>query len=512
MTSTIRKLNASTAPDLRIADDVLPLPYVARQAEADALPAERLAPHNADMEEATLGAVMISNGEVMQDIGFLKPEHFFLLKNGLIFEAMQRLWARGDAIDSLTVAIELERFGKLEDVGGDAFLTKLMISTPTYANAKTYAHIVERGYARRGLIAAASEMVRLAQDETLDIDQVMARAIEVVGNATFRPSKRRTTKYDVLHGEIYRKAEAIYLGGEFKADMPTNLHPLDEMLSGGGIERGRLYTFAGRPGMGKTIVMTYLARALAKQRTDRKTNKKVPGKSVLVFSFEMQSEETARRMAASASHVPADKIKRGTLEEAEWRDFTASLSDSANYNLWISQSGGMDLGEVEAEIRQHKMQFGLDVVFIDYVQLVKVISKRGGNREQEISSITSTLKQLAQALDIAVIMAAQVNRQVEARADKRPAISDLRESGAIENDSDVVVLLYRDIVYNENTEFYNVIEFIFGKNRDGKTGTANQYIDLATHTLGNLQREAFAAPSVHFGVHDPHDDVHDGDR
>jgi replicative DNA helicase len=385
MTNAIRKVNSLPSPDLRIADDVQPLPYDDRRDEGRALSPERLAPHNADMEEATLGAVMISNGEVMQDIGFLKPEHFFLLKNGLIFEAMQRLWARGDAIDNLTVAMELERFGQLDDVGGNQFLTRLLINTPSYANAKTYAHIVERGHARRGLIAAASELVRLAQDETLDIDQVMARAVETVGNATFRPSKKRTTKYDVLYGEIYRKAEEIYKGGAFMADMPTHLRPLDDLLSGGGIERGRLYTFAGRPGMGKTIVLTYLARALAKMRADSKTGKKVPGKNVLVFSFEMQSEETARRMAASASLVAADKIKRGEMEDDEWSDFTANWADASNYELWISQSGGMDLLEVEAEIRQHKMQFGLDIVFIDYVQLVKVISKRGGNREQEIS-------------------------------------------------------------------------------------------------------------------------------
>ena len=456
--------------DLRIAD---------QQAESQPLRAERLAPHSADSEEAILGSVLI-NGEVISEISaFLQAEDFFILKHSLIWDAMFGIFQRGEHIDDLTVIEELQARQQLDEIGGAAFITRLITHTPTYIHAETYGHLVERAAIRRRLIAAASEIVRAAQDEQSDINQVIDRAESTLFAVTERNLRRDLLPLRNAVSKYYRGVEAQYEHRGEPLGLPTGFNDLDLLL--GGLQRSDLLIVAARPGVGKTSFMLSLAMNASKLANAR----------VAIFSMEMSSEQLVQRLVSAETGINSQKLRTGNLDDSEWTLFTQSVINLGNLSIYMDDTPAITPLQMRAKCRRLYREHGLDLIIVDYLQLMDSGQAHNDNRVQEIGYISRNLKELARELNVPLISAAQLSRQVEQRADKHPMLSDLRESGSIEQDADIVMFIYRDELYNEATEHPNQAEIIIAKHRNGPTGVVTLHFNKALTKFGNLKHDTY---------------------
>lgn len=435
-----------------------------------------LAPHSQDAEEAVLGAILI-NPEAIADVAaFLLPDDFFIVRNSWIWEAMLRLYERNDHIDNLTLCEELRSQGQLEDVGGVPFILYLMNNTPTSLHAEVYAHIVERTAVRRRMLQAASEIAQLANAQELDVNEV----IEQAEAALFEVSERRTKK-DVsdlkttlkdyfLHIENLIENQEEYMG------VPSGFNDLDKVL--GGFQKSDLLVLAARPGMGKTSFALNIARNAARA-----------GAKVAIFSLEMSKEQLVQRLISAEARIDSQKLRTGELDDQEYDLFVEAIGRMSKLPIFLDDTVALTPGQLRSKCRRIDREHKLDLVLVDYLQLMN--GKQGRtiqNREQEISYISQALKELARELNIPVVALAQLNRGVEQRADKRPMLSDLRESGAIEQNSDVVMFIYRDDVYNEDSDKKNQAEIIIAKHRNGPTSTIALFFEKHFTQFQNLAK------------------------
>jgi replicative DNA helicase len=445
----------------------------ARRRQASSRP--RVPPHNLQAEESLLGAMLLSRDAIVDAVQICGAEDFYKPAHGHVFDAVTRLYSQGEPVDPVTVADELRRADLLEAVGGPTTLATLQANTPAISNASGYAKIVEEHALLRRLIGVAGEIAELGYDVPDDVSAAVDRAETMV----FQVAQRRVTDTtkplrELLSASLDR-LEALYDRGEAITGVPTGFVDLDERLSG--LQPSNLVIVGARPAMGKTSFALNIAAHAAVEAH-------VP---VLVFSLEMSHLEITQRLICAEARVEATRMRNGRLQDSDWTKISHAIGRLGEAPIFIDDNPMITVMDIRAKARRLKSREGLGLVVVDYLQLMSGRSN-AENRQVEISEISRGLKILARELDVPVVALSQLSRQLEMRADKRPQLADLRESGALEQDADVVMFLYRDEVYNQESPDRGTAEVIVSKHRSGPTGvTQLAFLDHYTK-FANMAR------------------------
>jgi len=473
-------------------------------------PTYRAAPHNLDAEQALLGAVLVNNDAFYRVSDFLEPGHFFEELHRRVFEIATTLIKAGKVATPVTLKTYLAD----ADLGGvtvSQYLARLAAEATTVINAEHYGRTIYDLAIRRDLIAIGESMVNVAYDAPVEtsprdqIEETERRLYELAETGRYDGGFQRFS--DALTTAIDMAANAFKRDGQLSG-IATGLADLDRMM--GGLQNSDLVIVAGRPGMGKTALATNIAFNIAKAYQGEKqpdgTVKTVNGGIVGFFSLEMSAEQLATRIIAEQSGIPSYRIRRGDMREDDFYKITDVARDMQTIPFYIDQTGGISIAQLAARARRLKRQRGLDLLVIDYIQLLSGSSKKGENRVQEVTEITTGMKALAKELNVPIVALSQLSRQVEQRDDKRPQLSDLRESGSIEQDADVVMFVFREEYYLKNkepkmgTEEYfkwqsdmdaamGRAEVIIGKQRHGPTGTVPLAFQAEVTRFANLAEE-----------------------
>lgn len=442
---------------------------------------ERMAPSNIEAEEAVLGSVLINPDALFDVATFLKPEDFFLVKNGWVWEAILAVHERRDPIDFLTVTAELEAKGRLQEIGGPVFVSRLMDAVPSAIHAEAYGRLVEQNSLRRRLLGAASQVAQLAYNEAENIEVVLDRAEQVLFGVSERRLTRDLEPIKDIVGRYYDHIQKLSDRDDALLGIPTGFKMLDTIL--GGLQRSDLVVVAGRPGMGKTGFLMGVALNAARHFRKR----------VAIFSLEMSAEQLVGRLVSAETSIDSQRLRRGALREDEWGLFTQATARLADTLIFIDDTPSITPLQLRTKSRRLYAEYGLDLIVLDYLQLMSG-DFRNENRVQEISYISRHLKGLARELNVPVLAAAQLSRAVEQRQDKHPMLSDLRESGSIEQDSDVVMFIYRDEYYTkEETEKPSIAEIAVAKHRNGPTGVVDLFFQKELAQFRELERRPFIA-------------------
>jgi replicative DNA helicase len=435
-------------------------------------------PFSQEAEEAVLGAVLVHPDMFVTVAAFLNPEDFFILRHQFVWEAMQRVSDRRDPLDYLTVQDELRVMGRLNDIGGPAYLTHLTTTVPTSVHAEIYGRLVERAAIRRRMLIAADEIKALAMDEELGIEQVTADAENRLFKVTERNVRRDMVALREALGEYFARLEHIMRFPNESIGLPTGFRDIDTLL--GGLQRSDLLIFAGRPGMGKTSFLLSVTSNVARL-----------GSRIAIFSMEMGADQIVQRLISMETGINSQRLRLGQLSDKDWNKFVRATVNMQDLNIFIDDSPALTPLQLRTKCRRLVHEYGLDLVIVDYLQLMNGGGSFENNRVQEISYISRSLKELARELNVPIFTAAQLSRAVEQRQDKRPQLSDLRESGSIEQDSDIVMFLYRDVVYNEATEFPNRADVIVAKHRNGPTGTISLHFENSLTKFTDAKTQKF---------------------
>jgi replicative DNA helicase len=426
---------------------------------ASASPAyERVPPHNIEAEESVLGSMLLSKDAIAEVLELLREDDFYRPAHRTVFRSVLELYGHGDAVDAVTVAEDLRRSGALADIGGAPFLHTLVASVPTAANAGYYARIVKEAGVLRRLIDVGTQIVQLGFETPQDTE----RAVDIAESLVYQVAQGRVTEdYHTLRDVLTTTLEAIERLHEDHREItgvPTGFADLDRLTSG--LQPANLVIVAARPAVGKSTFGLDVARHAAVRA----------GVPTVVFSLEMSKTELVQRLMCAECTVDMQRLRTGRMEESDWTRLTRSLGKLADAPLFIDDSPGTTMMEIRAKCRRLKQRHGLGLVVVDYLQLMQP-SKRFENRQQEVSEISRSLKLLAKELDVPVVAISQLSRQTEARSDRRPMLSDLRESGALEQDSDVVLFIYRDELYDPESPRKGEADLILAKHRNGPTDT-----------------------------------------
>jgi replicative DNA helicase len=420
---------------------------------------DRLPPQNIEAEQSVLGSLLIDRDAIIKTAPFLRPEDFYRQAHGQVYAAILDLHERREPADFVTLCDQMERRGQLEAVGGPAYLTSLINSVPTSIHVEHYAHIVERTAILRRLIEAAGKIAGLAYDEAEDVDVVVDRSEQILFDVSQRRVSRALTPIKRILTEYYDRIEYLHQHQGEMVGLPTGFLDLDGRL--GGLQPSDLIIIAGRPGMGKSSLGLNIAlNAALKQKT-----------VVAFFSLEMSGSQVVQRLISGETGISSQRLRVGDIRDIEWDKFVKASGSLAEMQIFIDDTPSPSPMEIRTKCRRLAAEYGLDLIIIDYMQLMRS-GVRSENRVQEVSYISRQLKGLARELNVPVIAISQLSRAVESRQDKRPILSDLRESGTIEQDADVVMFIYRDEMYHEDTENKNIAELIIAKHRNGPTGLA----------------------------------------
>ncbi len=440
---------------------------------------EKIPPQNIEAEQSVLGSILIEQDAIAKVVETLSPDSFYRDAHHKIYRAMMTLYEKGEAVDLVTTAEELRRQNALDSSGGATYLTTLANSVPTAANVEYYAKIVEEKAVLRNLIQAATRIVTSGYENKEDAETILDKAEQVI----FDIAQKRTVKsYSPLKSvlvDAFDRIETLYNNKGGVTGVPTGFRELDLVTSG--LQRSEFIVVAARPSMGKTVLCLNMARNAA-------VNHNVP---VVIFSLEMAKEQLAQRMLCAEAGVDGQRLRTGYLTESDWPKLSSALGRLSDASIFIDDTPGISVMEMRGKARRIKAEFGLGLVIIDYMQLMQNLSRRHENRQQEISDISRSLKSLARELEVPVVALSQLSRAVEQRQDKRPMLSDLRESGAIEQDADVVAFIYRDDYYNAESEKPNIAEIIIAKQRNGPTGLVELYFHKEYSRFDNLERHAY---------------------
>ncbi len=398
---------------------------------------------------------------VISAIEVLKPEDFYREDNKIIYTAILNLYNRAEPVDIITLKSELTTMGKFDSVGGLEYLAELPEKVPTTANVDKYIKIVEEKAILRNLIKTANEIITLGYDPTEDVEDIMDGAEKKIFDIMQKKNQKGYSPIKDVLIDSFTQLEELYNRKQPITGVPTGFTDLDYRTAG--LHGSELILIAARPAMGKTAFALNLA-----------SNAAIRGKTgVAIFSLEMSKDQLVNRMLCSEAMVDSNKMRTGKLEEEDWGKLAQAIGPLSEANVFIDDTPGITVMEIRTKCRKLKLEKNIGLVIIDYLQLITGNSKKGGSREQEISEISRSLKILAKELNVPVIALSQLSRAVEQRPDHRPMLSDLRESGAIEQDADIVMFLYRDEVYNKETEKKNIAEVIIAKQRGGSTGTVD---------------------------------------
>ena len=436
----------------------------------------KIPPHDTEAEQAVLGSMLTDQDAVIDAIEILKPEDFYREDNKYIYEAILNLYNKAEPIDIITVKSELISMGKFEVVGGFEYLGILPDKVPLVANAERYIKIVEEKALLRQLIKASNELIDLGYAQNEDIEMVMDQAEKKIFDIMQGKNQKGFSPIKDILIETFSEIEKLYNQKEPITGVPTGFADLDYKTAG--LHNSDLILVAARPAMGKSAFALNIAANAA-------INAKVP---VAIFNLEMSKSQLVNRMLCSEAMVDSNKIRTGKIEEDDWAKLATALGPLSEAPIYIDDTAGISVAEIRAKCRKLKLEKNIGLVVIDYLQLIQGSGKRNASREQEISEISRSLKILAKELDIPVIALSQLSRAAEQRADHRPMLSDLRESGAIEQDADIVMFLYRDDYYNPDTEKKNIAEIILAKHRAGSTGTV-ELLWMGSYTkFANIER------------------------
>ncbi len=414
---------------------------------------------------------------IMSAVEVLKEDDFYREDNKVIYSAILNLYNRAEPVDIITLRAELQSMKQLDEVGGLEYIATLPDKVPTTANIEQYIKIVEEKSALRALLKTANELITLGYDESEEVEDILDTAerkiFDVIQN---RNQKGYTPIKDILV-ESFTQLEQLYNQKQRITGVPTGFADLDYLTAG--LHKSDLVIVAARPAMGKSAFALNIA-------TNAAIRANVP---VAIFSLEMSKEQMTNRILCSEAMVDSNKVRTGKIDDDDWQKLAEASGELSQSQIFIDDTPGISVMEIRAKCRKMKLEKNIGLVVIDYIQLVQGSNKRtNGSREQEISEISRSLKILAKEIDVPVIALSQLSRSVEQRPDHRPMLSDLRESGAIEQDADIVMFLYRDEYYNQDTEKKNIAEVILAKHRAGSTGTA-ELLWLANYTkFANLER------------------------
>ena len=423
----------------------------------------KVPPHDEDAEQAVLGSMLTDNDAVMAAVEVLKEDAFYREDNKIIYQAILNLYSKSEPIDIITLKDELESMGKFEQVGGFEYLASLPDKVPTTANVQKYIKIVEEKSVLRNLIKTANEIIELGYNPTEDVEDIMDGAEKKIFDIMQSKNTKSYTPIKDVLVESFTNLEKLYNQKQHVTGVPTQFYDLDDKTAG--LHGSELILVAARPAMGKTAFALNIA-------TNAALRANVP---VAIFSLEMSKDQLVNRMLCSEAMVDSNKVRTGKLDEEDWTKLAGSIGPLSEAEIYIDDTPGITVTEIRAKCRKLKLEKNIGMVVIDYLQLVQGSNRRNGSREQEISEISRSLKILAKELDVPVIALSQLSRAVEQRDDHRPMLSDLRESGAIEQDADIVMFLYRDDYYNKESAEKDIAEVIIAKQRGGSTGTVKLY-------------------------------------
>lgn len=435
---------------------------------------ERIAPHSPDAEKSVLGSIMLNKEALFDVMELLRADDFYSEMHKEIYEAIGVLHKNGSPVDFLTVSEELKKRNSLEMVGGRSYVANLASTVPSTANALEYAKIIEEKAILRRLINASSEIMEEAYRGSIEPETVLDHAEQSIFTiAQIRQRKDYELLKEILFGNIKRIDEISKLEGQLTG-IGTGFKDLDKLTSG--LQKSDLIIVAARPSMGKTAFALNIARHAGLKNRG----------SVLIFSLEMSREQLGQRFLAMESRVDMNKIKTGSLERNDWNNLHEAMDLLSESNIYIDDTPGISVMEIRNKCRRLKAEKGLDLVVVDYLQLMSY-EGRAESRQQEVTALSRYLKQLAREIECPVMVLSQLSRAPELRSDHRPMLSDLRESGSIEQDADIVMLLYRDDYYNPDSETPNVCDVNIAKHRSGPTdeiqltwlGKYTKFVDMA---------------------------------
>lgn len=437
-------------------------------------PGYRNPPHSREAEESVLGAVLLSEDAVNEVMDRIHPEDFYVPAHQAIFEGMRELFDTSQPIDAVTTSEVLRRKGELEKIGGVAYLTRLVDVVPSTSNIVYYAGIVEEHAKRRELIRAGGTVTDIAFDIDEEIASVLDRAEQTVLAVAERRSSQALLEVGPMFNQVLEQIEALEELGSDLTGLSTGFVDLDKKLAG--LQPANLVVIAGRPGMGKSSLALNIA-----------TNAASTGEPIAIFSLEMSKEEIVQRILSSVGKVDSMKLRSGQLGPL-WQKVVDAAGKMYKAPIYIDDSPVVTVTDIRAKARRLKRRRGLSLVVVDYLQLMQASTRE--NRQQEISEITRNLKNLARELEVPIIAVSQLNRSLEAREDKRPRLSDLRESGSIEQDADVVMFIYRHEYYHpEEQEKRGIAEVIIAKHRAGSTGPIDMTFQPEFTRFANLGRD-----------------------
>lgn len=435
---------------------------------------ERIPPQNLEAEMAVIGSILVDREMMSPVTEVVQPHDFYAHVHESIFQVLMELYERGEPLDKITLTEELRQRGQLERVGGLAYLTSLMDTVPTAASAEYYARIVREKSALRGLIHAGTQVTQIGYEAEEDVEGALDRSEQIIFDVGRRQLRGRFTPISGLLKGAFEQIDQLFHSRGNRTGLTSGFRDIDEYTAG--LQPGNFVILAARPAMGKTSLALTMAAAAAKEER----------KPIAIFSLEMTNMELVTRLLCAEARINAQNLRRGAIKDNEWEKISEAMGALSQIPLHIDDSGSPTVSEIRSRCRRLHAAEGLAAVFIDYLQLVNptsTSSRRGTNRNEELSDICRMLKAMAKDLQIPVIALAQLNRGVESRNDKRPLLSDLRDSGAIEQEADLVAFIYRDAYYNPETAAEpDLTEFIIAKQRSGPTGTVRLRF-IKEHTL-----------------------------
>ncbi len=437
---------------------------------------DKLPPQNLEAEQSVLGAILIDNNALTRALEILDPEDFYKMSHRKIFFAMTELFDKNEPIDLITLTDQLKKNDELEPVGGLSYLSQIVNMVPTAANVKYHSHIVREKALLRGLLMSANEIAGKVYEDNLDAEDL----VDYAERSVFKISDKRVKSSFVTLRDVIRDSfemiEHLYDKKETITGVASGFRDLDDLTTG--FQKGDLIVVGGRPSMGKTAFALNVAQHVGLEMKE----------PVAIFSLEMAKEQLAIRMLCAEAMVNSNSIRKGFIKKGDWHKLTSAASNLTGAPVFIDDTSGITVLELRAKARRLKIEHGLSLVIVDYLQLMR---GKGSfeRREQEISDISRSLKALAKELSVPVIAVSQLNRSVEQRRPPKPILADLRESGAIEQDADVILFLYRDEVYNKEAKRGHA-EVIIAKQRNGPTGTVNlAFMSSCTRFLNMFDRE-----------------------
>lgn len=427
------------------------------------VPAGKVPPQNIDAEMSLLGAILIDEERLADVTEIVNEKDFYDKRHATIYGAMVRLFERHKPVDLLTLTDELRKKDEFDAVGGTAYLSELTNYVPTAAHADAYAEMVSQKAIRRRLIKASSEISELGYDEDQDVQELLGRAEQELFAVSDQSLKQDLTSIESILTESFDRMEELHRNKGALRGVRTGYRDLDNMTAG--LQRSDLIILAARPAMGKTTLVTNLAYNVAT------ANKQ----SVLFFSLEMSKEQLVDRMLADASGVDSWNIRTGNLSDEDFAKLSDAMGEMAEAPIFIDDKPGLSVLEMRTKARRAAHDAPLGLIIVDYLQLMQGSGKSDGNRVQEVSEISRGLKLIAREMNVPVIALSQLSRSVENRQPQIPQLADLRESGSIEQDADIVMFIYREAYYNPETERENITDLIIAKHRNGPVGKVELY-------------------------------------